>query len=78
MQQQPPPSQPPQSPEQGVNVEELAAKISSDLLALKEASPEAYAQLIAAAAGGEDSGEEETGMAPAMAGPNGVPVSHKG
>lgn len=73
MQQQSPP-QSPQAPNGGVNVEELAAKISSDLLALKEASPEAFEKLVAAI--GAEGQSPDEGMAPQMAGPEGVPMSH--
>jgi hypothetical protein len=55
-------------------VEELAAKISSDLLALKEASPEAFEKLVMAIAAEGESPDE--GMADQMAGAQGVPMSH--
>ena len=76
MQDQMPQDQQPQS--QGEDqVGELVAKISADLLALKEASPEAFAQLLGTlqSEGGEEE-SEEAGMVPAMAGAQGVPMSH--
>jgi len=75
MEQTPQPQAPPKEEQHEVNVEELAAKISSDLLALKEASPEAYQQLVAAITEGEAQ-SQEAGMSSAMGGPNGVPMSH--
>ena len=70
--------QQPQAPDQGEDqVGELVAKISSDLLALKEASPEAFAQLLGSLqSDGAEEESEEAGMVPAMAGAGGVPMSH--
>jgi hypothetical protein len=70
-----------QKPE--ANVQELAAKISQDLLALKEASPEAFQELvavIAAEAGGQEEAAEGESEGPemvdAMQGSKGVPMNH--